>query len=150
LLGHPWLRGRLRKQSGGNSSEHWYGNIFSHRSGSFSHTTGGHNQRFARRNTYEQWQNPHEQFGMSSTCGSGLAPGTSCVISATFAPKDQGAISGTITIHDSASSKPRVIELTGSGTVVKLAPASLNLGTVKVGNKSAPEKIQLTNPAARC
>jgi hypothetical protein len=35
---------------------------------------------------------------------------------ATFSPKSQGAKSGTITINDSASSKPQVIELSGTGT----------------------------------
>jgi hypothetical protein len=37
-------------------------------------------------------------------------------ISVTFSPKTQGAKSGTVTINDSASSKPQVIELSGTGT----------------------------------
>jgi len=56
------------------------------------------------------------QFGMTSTCGSSVAAGKNCTISATFAPKSKGAQSGTITIQDSASSKPMVIELSGTGT----------------------------------
>jgi hypothetical protein len=56
------------------------------------------------------------QFGMTSTCGSSVAAGGSCVISATFSPKSKGAKSGTVTIDDSASSKPMVIELSGTGT----------------------------------
>jgi hypothetical protein len=56
------------------------------------------------------------QFGVTSTCGSSVAPGADCAISVTFSPKTQGAKSGTVTINDSASSKPQVIELSGTGT----------------------------------
>ncbi|HEY1657814.1 MAG TPA: choice-of-anchor D domain-containing protein [Candidatus Sulfotelmatobacter sp.] len=56
------------------------------------------------------------QFGMSSTCGKGVAAGKGCSISVTFSPQSQGAKSGTVTINDSASSKPMVIELSGIGT----------------------------------
>jgi hypothetical protein len=56
------------------------------------------------------------QFGMTSTCRESVAPGAACTISVTFSPKTQGAKSGTVTINDSASSKPMVIELSGSGT----------------------------------
>lgn len=56
------------------------------------------------------------QFGMSSTCGKGVPAGKSCTISVTFSPQSQGPKSGTVTINDSASSKPQVIELSGTGT----------------------------------
>ena len=56
------------------------------------------------------------QFGITSTCGASVAPGANCEISVTFSPKTKGAKSGTVTINDSASSKPQVIELSGTGT----------------------------------
>ena len=56
------------------------------------------------------------QFAMTSTCGSSVAPGANCAISVTFSPQSKGAKSGTVTINDSASSKPMVIELSGTGT----------------------------------
>jgi hypothetical protein len=56
------------------------------------------------------------QFEMSSNCGKGVAAGKNCTISVTFSPQSQGAKSGTVTINDSASSKPMVIELSGTGT----------------------------------
>jgi hypothetical protein len=56
------------------------------------------------------------QFGVGSTCGASVAAGANCTISVTFSPKTQGAKSGTVTINDSASSKPQVIELSGTGT----------------------------------
>jgi hypothetical protein len=56
------------------------------------------------------------QFGVTSTCRSGVAAGSSCSISVTFSPKTKGAKSGTVSINDNASSKPMVIELSGTGT----------------------------------
>jgi len=56
------------------------------------------------------------QFGMTSTCGASVAAGANCAISVTFSPKTQGAKSGTVSIKDSASSKPQVVELSGTGT----------------------------------
>ena len=56
------------------------------------------------------------QFGMTSTCGTSLAPGANCAINVTFSPTSKGPKSGTVSIKDSASSKPQVIELSGTGT----------------------------------
>ncbi len=56
------------------------------------------------------------QFKMSSTtCHSQVAPAASCSISVTFSPQSQGAKSGLVSITDNASSKPEVIELSGTG-----------------------------------
>ena len=54
-------------------------------------------------------------FAMTSTCHPSIAPRASCTISATFSPTSQGKKFGKVTIIDSASSKPQVIELTGEG-----------------------------------
>jgi hypothetical protein len=56
------------------------------------------------------------QFGVTSTCGAGVAAGANCTISVTFSPNSQGAKRGRLTINDSASSKSQVIELSGTGT----------------------------------
>jgi len=56
------------------------------------------------------------QFGMTTTCHANVAAGANCTISVVFMPKSQGTISGTITINDNDSSKPMVIELTGTGS----------------------------------
>jgi len=56
------------------------------------------------------------EFSVTSTCGSRVAPGAQCTISAKFSPTKKGAKTGTITIIDNASSKPQVIELLGDGT----------------------------------
>jgi hypothetical protein len=56
------------------------------------------------------------QFQMTSTCGASVAAGGYCEISVTFSPQSKGAKSGTVILEDSASSKPQVIELAGTGT----------------------------------
>ena len=56
------------------------------------------------------------EFAVTSTCGSSVAAGANCTISATFSPTQQGTVHGTISIIDSASTKPQVIELLGTGT----------------------------------
>jgi hypothetical protein len=84
-------------------------------------------------------------FGVTSTCKSPVAPGITCSLSVNFSPKTQGAKSGALSIADSASGKPQVIELSGEGTVVKLSPLGLDFGMQKVGTDSAPQSVELTN-----
>lgn len=85
------------------------------------------------------------QFKVSSTCGKSLAAGAECQISTLFAPTVQGTHTGLITVIDSASSKPEVIELSGAGTVVTLSPASLTFAAQSVGTTSPPQQVHLTN-----
>jgi archaellum component FlaF (FlaF/FlaG flagellin family) len=85
------------------------------------------------------------QFKSSNTCGKSVAPGANCSITVRSEPTVENTVSGTVTIHDSASSKPQVIELLGAGTVVKLEPPSLNFAAEKVGVKSAAQSVRLTN-----
>ena len=56
------------------------------------------------------------EFAVTSTCGSSVAAGAKCTMSVTFSPTTKGAKSATITIIDSASTKPQVIEELGTGT----------------------------------
>jgi len=80
-----------------------------------------------------------------NTCNGSLSPGAQCSVAANFTAQAEGLVSGTITFKDSASSKPQVVELVGTGTVVKLSPPRLKFPPQKVGTKSAPQTIQLTN-----
>jgi len=84
-------------------------------------------------------------YGVSSTCGKSLAPGASCNVSITFSPTVQGTFDGTISIVDSASTKPQVIEVSGAGTIVTLSPPSLTFGPQKLQTTSPPQTVQLTN-----
>ena len=85
------------------------------------------------------------QFQMSDTCGKSVASGASCSVTAVFKPKSAGNFTGLITIVDSASSKPQFVELTGSATVVKVAPAALRFGDQKVGTASSAQTVTATN-----
>jgi Abnormal spindle-like microcephaly-assoc'd, ASPM-SPD-2-Hydin len=60
--------------------------------------------------------NASAQFAMTSNCHATVAAGAKCTISVTFSPTSRGPKSGTVTILDSASSKPMFIELSGTGT----------------------------------
>lgn len=84
-------------------------------------------------------------FQQTNTCGGGIAPGMSCILTVTFTPTAQGSRTGTITITDNAQPKTQTISLSGTGTVVKLSAASLSFGSVTVGTKSTPKSVTLTN-----
>jgi FG-GAP-like repeat/Abnormal spindle-like microcephaly-assoc'd, ASPM-SPD-2-Hydin/Protein of unknown function (DUF1573)/FG-GAP repeat len=89
------------------------------------------------------------QFQVTNTCGSSLAAGAKCKITTVFQPKSAGKHSGLITLMDSASSKPQVIEVSGNGTVIKVSPASLKFGSQKVGTKSAAQILTATNEGSK-
>jgi hypothetical protein len=84
-------------------------------------------------------------FYQTNTCGSSVAAGANCTISVVFKPKAEGDKSGDVSISDSASSKPQVIALTGSGTVVGFSPGTLNFAPQKVGTTSPPQNVIVSN-----
>jgi hypothetical protein len=84
-------------------------------------------------------------FEGETTCKESLSPGADCTIAAKFRPEAQGQLSGSVTIKDSASSKPQVVELEGVGTAMKFAPSALTFGSQQVGTKSKSQNVELTN-----
>ncbi len=84
-------------------------------------------------------------FHMTSTCGSSVAPAAHCKITVAFQPQGKGGVAGIISIRDSASTKPQVIELAGVGTEVSVSPSALNFGSLKIGTKSNPVPVTVTN-----
>ena len=84
-------------------------------------------------------------FQAQSNCKGSIAPGGNCTITATFTAETAGVTTGTVTLRDSASSKPQVVELMGTGTEVKFTPSELNFGSQKVGTHSATKSFQVTN-----
>jgi hypothetical protein len=84
-------------------------------------------------------------FTQTHTCGASLAAGAKCTFSITFTPSAIGARSASLSVTDSAAGSPQLIPLTGVGTTAKLAPATLNFGSVTVGTTSAAKIITLTN-----
>lgn len=84
-------------------------------------------------------------FAQTNDCGHSLAADSTCTIRITFKPTIIGTSEGLLTISDSASSKPEVVELSGAGTIVSLAPLQLNFGDEQVGTDSPSKPVILTN-----
>ncbi len=88
-------------------------------------------------------------FATQSACGSTLAAGAHCTISATFTPTAAGNRQGQITIADNASGSPQMVSLTGAGVsptpVATLTPASVTFAAQPVGSTSSAQTITLTN-----
>jgi hypothetical protein len=72
-------------------------------------------------------------FAETNNCSTPLAPSSSCAISITFTPTASGALSGALTLSDSAANSPQTESLTGSGSDFSLASAQSS-DTVKAGS----------------
>jgi hypothetical protein len=85
-------------------------------------------------------------FSDTNNCGQQLNPGDSCQFNLTFTPQALGDRPATFNIMDNTSSGANTISLDGTGiTAVSVSPVSLAFRGVKVGKKSAPQTITLTN-----
>ncbi|HEY6292801.1 MAG TPA: choice-of-anchor D domain-containing protein [Terriglobia bacterium] len=86
----------------------------------------------------------------SASAGNSLDVGASCTVAVTFAPSAAGAQTGTLTLTDTASGSPQIVNLAGTGvtSVVSLSPASLNFADQAVGINSAPLQVTLANSGA--
>jgi phospholipase C len=87
-------------------------------------------------------------YSQSNTCGSNVAAGASCTITVSFAPTTTGVRYGAVTILDSDGSSPQVLNLTGIGKDVVVAPGVLNFGSIEMGAASPPQTITFTNKSA--
>lgn len=86
------------------------------------------------------------EYSQVNTCGSTIAAGATCTITATFTPTAQGVANGTVNITDSANNSPQTITLVGSGQLpVSVSPLNLSYGLVKVGTTSAAKTVTVTN-----
>jgi len=81
----------------------------------------------------------------STNCTATVNPGASCNLNVSFKPTLIGSASGTLSVTDNAPQSPQQVTLSGTGTAVQLAPASLNFGNQQVGTSSARKLITLTN-----
>jgi FG-GAP-like repeat len=87
------------------------------------------------------------ELGSGTTCQTSISGGSSCIIEVVSSPQSAGLHVGLVMIVDGASSKPQVVELSGRGTTLKVAPATLGFGSQDVGTKSRPQKFTVTNEA---
>jgi hypothetical protein len=80
-----------------------------------------------------------------NSCPGSLNGGSNCTINVTFAPIVPTAVTGALTFNDNAGSSPQLVTLTGTGLApLTFKPASLNLGSVAVGNSST-KTVTVTN-----
>ncbi|HVI07903.1 MAG TPA: alkaline phosphatase family protein [Candidatus Binatia bacterium] len=84
-------------------------------------------------------------YTQTNTCGNAVAAHGTCQITVTFTPTTTGVRYGSITVNDSDGSKSQVLNLTGFGIEVIVAPAKLNFGNVTVGTSSTPLTVSITN-----
>ena len=86
-------------------------------------------------------------FSRAGTCGSSLAPKSSCTFSVTFTPNSTGASSATLEIATNAIGGRRGVGLKGAGVApaITLSPTSLPLGSQPVGTTSAAQTITVEN-----
>jgi len=85
------------------------------------------------------------RFASGTTCGTTVPAGAKCTLSVIFHPTTTGLKSGLLTLNDSASSKPQVIELSGTGTTLTVSPTQINFGQQKVHAQSLPQNATVTN-----
>ena len=87
-------------------------------------------------------------YGISNTCGSSLAAGANCTVTATFTPSAAWSRVAAIKVTDNAQSSPQVIGLAGngaSGGVATFSPSSLTFTTRLMYTTSPATPLTLTN-----
>jgi FG-GAP-like repeat/Abnormal spindle-like microcephaly-assoc'd, ASPM-SPD-2-Hydin len=84
-------------------------------------------------------------FKQTNNCPGSLQPGSSCQIHVQFDPRTRGILNGKLSVDDNVSGSPQTVALSGTGTVVQFSSEGANFGDQKVGTKSSPIPITLTN-----
>ena len=92
-------------------------------------------------------------FAETNNCSTSVAASSSCAISITFTPTASGALSGALTVSDSAANSPQTESLTGSESDFSLVSAQ-GSDTVKAGStatynlKVSPVSGSFASPVA--
>ena len=88
-------------------------------------------------------------YSQTNSCGTTLATGSSCTISAIFKPTATGSRTATVSVADNATGSPQTVPLSGTGAVpapkVSLSATSINFGSSKVTVPTAAYVVTLTN-----
>jgi len=74
-----------------------------------------------------------------------LSGGKSCNIAVSFRPTAPNTRKGSLTITDSDPATPKVVTLSGTGTIVKLSATMLSFPNTVLGYKSAAKQVTVTN-----
>lgn len=90
-------------------------------------------------------------FGSSSNCGSSLAAGASCTVTASFLPTTTGSASGQIAVASNAAGSPHAVALSGAGQATPVGTlswsgaGSLSFTDTALGAGSAAQTLTLAN-----
>jgi hypothetical protein len=85
-------------------------------------------------------------FAVSSGCGTSVAADSSCSLSVTFAPTQNGPLTGTLTLLTAFQTLTAQLSGTGIGTpVLTLTPNVLNFGAQNFQQSSPPQSLTVTN-----
>jgi Abnormal spindle-like microcephaly-assoc'd, ASPM-SPD-2-Hydin/Transmembrane protein 131-like N-terminal/Right handed beta helix region len=87
-------------------------------------------------------------FSQSNTCGSPVAPGSSCVVNVVFTPIATGLRSGTLTINsDAQNGAMQTVSLSGTGAapLASITPGTLTFATIPVGTQTNGSPVTVTN-----
>lgn len=87
-------------------------------------------------------------FSQTNNCGTSLAAGSSCTITANFSPTTTGFFSSNLTITDSGTGSPRTVALSGNGVIpVTVVPKTGGLYFYNqiVNTPSTPQPVTITN-----
>jgi hypothetical protein len=84
-------------------------------------------------------------FTQTNNCPASLPVSGNCQIQVEFVPLLKGLATGTVSVTDDAEGSPQTVALSGRGTIVKLSPLGINFGNQKVGTRSSPAPVHLTN-----
>jgi subtilisin family serine protease len=86
-------------------------------------------------------------FAQTNSCGTSLAPNSTCIISVTFTPTAHGSRSGTATVTGDFTGTAPSATLSGNGVgaTASLSPASLTFANQLVGSTSATQAVNLVN-----
>ncbi|WP_160331251.1 beta strand repeat-containing protein [Burkholderia cenocepacia] len=77
------------------------------------------------------------QWSVTTSCGSTLAAGASCVYNGVYTPKNQGAATESFTVSTSGGSQKVSMSGVGTQVVLSASPTSRAFGNVQVGQTSA-------------
>ncbi|MDQ1547708.1 MAG: hypothetical protein QOH69_2612 [Actinomycetota bacterium] len=76
-------------------------------------------------------------FSQTNNCGSSLAVGASCTVTATFHPSTPGSRTGSVSVASNATGSPTVLSLTGTG----VSPTGTNLAAGKPATASSSTDV---------
>ena len=89
-------------------------------------------------------------FTQTTTCGSTLAAGSSCMVAVVFRPTAAGTRTGTLTVASNASNPTLAVPLSGTGAstgtaTLTASPSNLAFASTSVGSSAPAQSVTISN-----